>query len=164
ALASIGAVARLAIVSRRADAKHAYRIACEAGIVSPVEPAALSAGTTVDVEDLYFNTPARRKFLKSEATEFARCDEAFSRIALSRPAIAFSLAHNGRRTSHLAPETLRGRASRLIGDDFAQSAVDVSSDGSRVRLCGLAAPPGFTRPSREAQYLFVNGRFVRDRV
>jgi DNA mismatch repair protein MutL len=72
ALASIGAVARLAIVSRRADDRHAWRIACEAGAVSAVEPAALAAGTTVEVEDLYFNTPARRKFLKSEATEFAR--------------------------------------------------------------------------------------------
>jgi len=164
ALASIGAVARLAIASRRAGERHAWRIACNAGVMGEPEPAALSAGTTVDVEDLYFNTPARRKFLKSEATEFARCDEAFSRIALSRPGIAFSLAHNGRRTSHLPPEALRGRAARLIGEDFAQSAVEVSSEGSRVRLAGLAALPGFTRPSREAQFLFVNGRFVRDKV
>ena len=164
ALASIGAVARLAIASRRSGDRHAWRIACNAGAVGEVEPAALSGGTTVEVEDLYFNTPARRKFLKSEATEFARCDEAFSRIALSRPAIAFSLAHNGRRTAHLPPEELRGRAARLIGEDFAQSAVAVSSEGPRVRLAGLAAPPGFTRPSREAQYLFVNGRFVRDKV
>jgi DNA mismatch repair protein MutL len=85
ALASIGSVARLAIVSRRAGDRHAWRIGCEAGAVSAIEPAALAAGTTVDVEELYFNTPARRKFLKSEATEFARCDEAFGRIALSRP-------------------------------------------------------------------------------
>ena len=89
ALASIGSVARLAIVSRRAGERHAWRIGCEAGIVSAVEPASLAAGTTIEVEDLYFNTPARRKFLKSEATEFARCDEAFARIALSRPGVAF---------------------------------------------------------------------------
>jgi DNA mismatch repair protein MutL len=164
ALASIGAVARLAIASRRAGDRHAWRIACDAGAVSAVEPAALAAGTTVEVEDLYFNTPARRKFLKSEATEFARCDEAYARIALSRPGVAFSLAHNGRRTSHLPPEDLRARAARVIGEDFSQAAVEVASEGSRARLAGLAAPPGFTRASREAQYLFVNGRFVRDKV
>jgi DNA mismatch repair protein MutL len=164
ALASIGAVARLAIVSRRADDRHAWRIACEAGQVSAAEPAALAAGTTVEVEDLYFNTPARRKFLKSEATEFARCDEAYSRIALSRPQVAFSLSNNGRRSSHLPPEALRERAARIIGEDFAPAAVQVRGESSRARLTGLLAPPGFTRASRDAQYLFVNGRFVRDKV
>src|SRR3954470_19572913 len=120
ALASIGAVARLAVVSRRNDDRHAWRISCEAGEVSAIEPAALAAGTTIDVEDLYFNTPARRKFLKSEATEHARCDEAFARIALSRPDVAFSFAHNGRRTRHLAPESPRARAARLLGEEFAE--------------------------------------------
>ena len=164
ALASIGSVARLAITSRRADDRHAWRIACEAGEVRALEPAALAAGTTVDVEELYFNTPARRKFLKSEATEFARCDEAFSRIALSRPQVAFSLAHNGRRSAHLPPEDARARASRLIGADFAESAVAVEAIQPRIALTGLAAAPGFTRANRDAQYLYVNGRFVRDRV
>ena len=164
ALASIGSVARLALVSRRADDRHAWRIACEAGVASAIEPAALASGTTVEVEDLYFNTPARRKFLKSEATEYARCDEAYSRIALSRPAVAFSLAHNGRRASHLSPESPRQRAAHVIGDDFAAEAVEVLSEGSRARLSGLVAPAGFTRASRDAQFLFVNGRFVRDKV
>ena len=164
ALASIGAVARLAIVSRRAGDKHAWRIACEAGQVSAVEPAALAQGTTVEVEDLYFNTPARRKFLKSEATEFGRCDEAFARIALSRPGVAFALSHNGRRSAHLPPEGPRGRAGRVIGEDFAQAAREVDSQSPRLRLSGLVAAPGFTRPSRDDQYLFVNGRFVRDKV
>jgi DNA mismatch repair protein MutL len=164
ALASIGAVARLSIVSRREGARHAWRIACEAGEVSAPEPAAISAGTAVEVEDLYFNTPARRKFLKSEATEFARCEEAFVRIALSRPDVAFSLAHNGRRGAHLPPEAARSRASRLVGEDFAASAVEVRSEAPRLTLQGLAAAPGFTRATRDAQYLFVNGRFVRDKV
>jgi len=164
ALASIGAVARLALSSRRAGERHAWRIACEAGQVSAVEPAALASGTTVDVEDLYFNTPARRKFLKSESTEYARCDEAFTRIALSRPGVAFSLSHNGRRTMHLAPESLRARAARLVGEDFAKDAVEASGESSRARLTGLVAPPGFTRANRDAQFLFVNGRFVRDKV
>ncbi len=164
ALASIGAVARLAIASRRADERHAWRIACEAGVVSPVEPAALASGTTVDVEDLYFNTPARRKFLRSTATEFARCDEALGRIALSRPGVAFALAHNGRRSTHLPREGLRERAARLLGDDFAEAALDVRAEGPRLALHGLAAAPGFTRGARDAQYLYVNGRFVRDKV
>ena len=164
ALASIGAVARLAIVSRRPGERHAWRIACEAGVVSVPEPAALASGTTVEVEDLYFNTPARRKFLKSEATEFGRCDEAFSRIALSRPGVAFSLAHNGRKSAHFPPEDARRRAARIVGEDFAASAVAVRSESARLRIEGLAAAPGFTRPNREAQFLFVNGRFVRDKV
>ncbi len=164
ALASIGAVARLAIVSRREGARHAWRIACEAGVVSAPEPAALASGTSVEVEDLYFNTPARRKFLKSEATEFARCEEVFSRVALSRPGVAFALAHNGRRSAHLPPEDARGRAARVVGADFSDSAVEVRCESTRLRLEGLLAAPGFTRATREAQYLFVNGRFVRDKV
>jgi DNA mismatch repair protein MutL len=164
ALASIGAVSRLSIVSRREAYRHAWRIACEAGQVSATEPAALAAGTVIEVEDLYFNTPARRKFLKSEATEFARCDEAFSRIALSRPQVAFSLTHNGRRSAHLPPEDARARAGRLIGEDFAGAAVEVETHGTRLALRGLVAAPGFTRASRDAQYLFVNGRHVRDKV
>jgi DNA mismatch repair protein MutL len=164
ALASIGSVARLAITTRRADDRHAWRITCEAGHVGAVEPAALSAGTTVDVEELYFNTPARRKFLKSEATEAARCDEAFTRIALSRPEVAFSLVHNGRRSAHLPPQDMRARAANLVGEDFAESAVAVETRQPRLSLTGLAAAPGFTRANRDAQFLYVNGRFVRDRV
>jgi len=164
ALASIGAVSRLAITSRRAGERHAWRIACDGGSIAPVEPAALAAGTTVEVEELYFNTPARRKFLKSEATEFARCEEAYSRVALSRPAVAFSLTHNGRRVSHLAPASPRERAAGVVGEDFASAAVEIEASGAAVRVSGFLAAPGFTRASRDAQYLFVNGRFVRDKV
>jgi DNA mismatch repair protein MutL len=164
ALASIGAVSRLAIVSRRSSERHAWRIACEGGTLSPVEPAALSAGTSVEVEELYFNTPARRKFLKSEATESARCDEAFSRIVLSRPEVAFSLTANGRRVSHLPPEDLRARVTRVLGAEFGTAALGIGVDAPRLRLAGLAAPAGFTRAARDCQFLFVNGRFVRDKV
>ena len=164
ALASIGAVSKLVIVSRRAEEKHAWRITCDAGALSAVEPAALAAGTVVEVDDLYFNTPARRKFLKSETTEFARCEEAFARIALSRPSVAFSLTHNARKPARLPRESVRERAARLIGEDFARAAVEARSEGPRARVSGLVAPPGFTRPTRDAQFLFVNGRFVRDKV
>jgi DNA mismatch repair protein MutL len=164
ALASIGAVSRLALTSRRAGERHAWRIACDGGALSDVEPAALAGGTTVEVEDLYYNTPARRKFLKSEATEFARCEEAFSRMALSRPAVAFSLAHNGRRVAHLAPGSPRERAGAVVGEEFARDSIEVLASGATIRLSGFVAAPGFTRASRDAQYLFVNGRFVRDKV
>ncbi len=164
ALASIGSVSRLAIVSRQAAEKNAWKIAVEGGEVSPLEPAALAAGTTVEVEELFYNTPARRKFLKSEATEYARCEEAFSRIALSRPDVAFALTHNTRRAAHLPPEDGRARCARIVGEDFAAGAVEVRAEGPRLRLLGLAAAPGFTRASRDAQYLYVNGRFVRDKV
>ncbi len=164
ALASIAACSRLALASRRAGERHAWRIACEGGALQPVEPAALAAGTTVEVDELYFNTPARRKFLKSEATEFARCDEAFARLALSRPQVAFSLTHNGRRVAHLPPAPLRERAGGVAGEEFAETAVEVEARGTAVSLTGLVAAPGFTRATREAQYLFVNGRFVRDKV
>ena len=164
ALASIGAVSRLALTSRRAGERHAWRISCDGGALSAVEPAALASGTTVEVEELYYNTPARRKFLKSEATEFARCEEAFARLALSRPAVAFSLVHNGRRAAHLVPGTPRERASGIVGSDFAQSAVEVQAASASIRLTGYVAAPGFTRATRDAQYLFVNGRFVRDKV
>ena len=164
ALASIGAVSRLALTSRRSGERHAWRISCDGGALSGVEPAALASGTSVEVEELYYNTPARRKFLKSEATEFARCEEAFARLALSRPAVAFSLVHNGRRTSHLVPGTPRERARGVVGGDFAQSAIEVQAASVSIRVSGFVAAPGFTRATRDAQYLFVNGRFVRDKV
>ena len=164
ALASIGSVSRLAIVSRHAGERNAWKIACDGGDVSAIEPAALATGTSVEVEELFFNTPARRKFLKSEATEYARCDEVFARIALTRPDVAFALSHNGRRSAHMPPEEGRARAARIVGEDFAEGAVEVRAEGPRLRLFGLAAAPGFTRASRDAQFLYVNGRFIRDKV
>ena len=99
ALASIASISRTQISSRATDSKHAWRISAEGSDLSALEPAALDAGTVVDVSDLYFNTPARRKFLKTEGTEFGHCEEAFNRIALSRPDVAFMLQHNGRALS-----------------------------------------------------------------
>jgi DNA mismatch repair protein MutL len=164
ALASIGAVSRLAIVSRERAERSAWRIDCTGGTVSEPEPAALAAGTVVEIEELFYNTPARRKFLKSEATEFARCEEAFERIALSRPDCAFTLAHNGRRSAHYVAGDARARAIAVLGEEFASGAARVEARGERVAISGWAAAPGFTRATRDAQYLFVNGRFVRDKV
>jgi DNA mismatch repair protein MutL len=164
ALASIGAISELAITSRRASEAHAWKIECRGGDTSAPEPAALASGTVVEAASLYFNTPARRKFLKSAGTEFARCEEVFERLALSRPDVAMSLAHNGRRSHHLVATGLRERIAAVVGEEFSAGAVEVSAESPRLKLTGLVAAPGFSRPSRDAQYLYVNGRFVRDKV
>jgi DNA mismatch repair protein MutL len=160
----MASVSRFALSSRRAAARHAWRIVADGGEPGAPEPAALAGGTVAEVDELYFNTPARRKFLKSEATEFGRCEEVFSRMALSRPDVAFSLTHNGRRVAHWAPDTLVRRAEAVLGEDFARHAVAVSAASGQVRIVGLAAAPGYTRAARDAQYFYVNGRFVRDKV
>ena len=164
ALASIAAVSRLAISTRRKDAPHGALIRAEGADVGEIEPAARAAGTTVTVADLYFNTPARRKFLKSEPTEFGHCDEVFRRLALAQPAIAFSLRHNGRATRHVRGDTLRERTLALLGRDLAEAAVPIETAAGGMRLRGLAGTPQAAQARSDCQYFFVNGRYVRDRV
>jgi DNA mismatch repair protein MutL len=164
ALASIASVARVALTSRPADAQHAWRIASEGGPASDPEPAAHSAGTTLEVGDLYFNTPARRKFLKSEPTELAHCAEMFRRIALARSDVALTLRHNGRVSAHYPATNLAARIAAVMGDAFESSARRVEAGGADLRLHGLVSPPSEAKASRDAQYLFVNGRFVRDKL
>ena len=116
------------------------------------------------MRELYFNTPARRKFLKTENTEFAHCEEAFKRIALSRPDVAFTLQHNARMVWQLPVQSLAQRIVAILGDEFEQSAVTVERQAASLHLYGLASQPAYSRASRDAQYFFVNGRFVRDKV
>lgn len=164
ALASIAAVARVRLASRTAAAAHAFEIHAEASVSGELQPAMLTAGTTIEVRDLYFNTPARRKFLKSAATEYAHCDEAFRRIALARPDVAFSLFHNDRAQQQLRAQSRTERIAALLGADFAQAAVDIDETSPALRLTGLCALPAYSRAGRDAQYIYVNGRFVRDKV
>ncbi|MFO1362021.1 MAG: DNA mismatch repair endonuclease MutL [Burkholderiales bacterium] len=164
ALASIASVARVTVTSRTADADHAWRIGAAGGPPGPVEPAAHPAGTTVDVLDLYFNTPARRKFLKSEATEYAHCAEAFARVALAHPEAAMTLRHNGRVASHLPAATAPARAAALRGAEFDRSARRIDAAAPGLRVTGMLGDPARARGARDAQYVFVNGRFVRDKV
>ncbi len=161
ALAAIAAVARTTISSRAEGAAHAWRID---GADRSLAPAALNHGTVVDVADLYYNTPARRKFLKTEGTEYAHCDEMFRRVALARPDIGMQLAHNGRVVHRLAPAAPFARVGALMGDDFLQHAREVVAEGGILRLAGFASLPAYSRSSRDAQYFFVNGRFVRDKL
>jgi DNA mismatch repair protein MutL len=160
ALASIASVSRLSITSRTRQAPHAASIAAEGAKLGEVQPAARAQGTTVAVSDLYFNTPARRKFLRTDATEFGHCDEAFRRIALAQPRIAFMLKHNGRVSHVLRSQDIAERAAALMGDGFFSHSLPVEAQTGPLRLHGRAGTP----QAEGGQYFFVNGRFVRDRL
>ncbi|MEZ0232866.1 MAG: DNA mismatch repair endonuclease MutL [Methylophilaceae bacterium] len=164
ALASIASISRTQLTSRASDSHHAWRVSSEGASISPMEPAALDAGTIIEVQDIYFNTPARRKFLKTEATEFGHCEEAFRRVALSRPDVAFMLQHNGRALMRLSVAEPARRFSEVLGTDFASEAFTVDESAAGIRLWGMAAKPTFSRNSRDTQYVYVNGRFVRDKL
>lgn len=164
ALASIASVSRTQISSRAQDTKHAWRIASDGNLISAIEPAALDAGTVIEVNDLYFNTPARRKFLKTEGTEFGHCEEAFHRVALSRPDVAFMLQHNGRALSRYAISLPEKRFSEVLGAEFAAESIALDESAAGLRLWGIAAKPTYNRHSRDTQYVYVNGRFVRDKL
>ena len=163
ALASIAAVSRFALASRAADRAHAWRIEVEGGTVGPTAPAALAAGTTVTVQELYYNTPARRKFLRTEATEWAHCDEAFRRVALAHPDVGFTLQHNGRVVHRLLPQGRRARVEALLGEAFIDGAATIDVRAGPLSLVGFAVRPAYA-VALSGQYAFVNGRFVRDRV
>ena len=163
ALASIASVARVNMASRAAGAVRAFSVGAESGSVGSVQPVAHPVGTTVEVGDLYYNTPARRKFLKSDATEFAHCEDAFTRAALSRPDVSFTLRHNGRVVARLAPSDPARRVEASLGAEFAQSMRPIEANGV-LNLSGFAGSPAYTRASRDAQFIYVNGRFVRDKL
>ena len=164
ALASIASVSRLTIASRTPEAAHGALITGEGARLGELEPAARARGTTVSVADLYFNTPARRKFLRTEATEFGHCDEMFRRVALARCGVAFTLKHNGRVSRHLRAQTLAERAAALLGEDFAAASLAIDARAAGLTLSGLAGTPQAAKPRADVQYFFVNGRFVRDRL
>jgi DNA mismatch repair protein MutL len=164
ALASIASVAQVSLTSRHTEAAHGWKIEAADGTQSEAMPAAHAHGTSFEMRELYFNTPARRKFLKSESTEYAWCEETFKRIALSRPDVAFSLQHNGKSVWQLPKHDLAQRITAILGAEFGQHAVTVERQIGNLRLYGIAALPAYSRSSRDEQYFFVNGRFVRDKV
>ena len=163
ALASIAAVSRLSLTSRRRDERHAWKVESFGGGAG-IQPAAAPPGTVVEMQELYFNTPARRKFLKSEATEYGHCEEMFRRVAMSRSDVAFSLQHNERKAWQLPATPVERRVAQLLGEEFSGASVALDEKAGDLRLWGLASLPGFTRTGRDAQYFYVNGRFVRDRL
>jgi DNA mismatch repair protein MutL len=164
ALASIASVARVTITSRPPETTYAAAVRAEGGPAAGPEPAAHSFGTTIEVADLYFNTPARRKFLRSEATEYAHCADALQRVALARPDVALSLKHNDRVTAHYPRGDALARVTAVLGAEFARTARRVDEGIAGLRLHGFAGDPAQTRASRDAQHFYVNGRFVRDKL
>jgi len=169
ALPSIASVARLSLTSRTPEAGEAWSVRCEGGgEVSDPEPAAHPSGTTVEIADLFFNTPARRKFLKTETTELKHVDQVIKRLALSRFDVGFSFQHNGGRASRYP--AVPGAADRteriaaICGGSFAAQSVYVEDEAGGMRLRGWCGLPTFSRPQASLQYFFVNGRVVRDKT
>ena len=164
ALASIAAVSRLVLTSRARDSGHAWSIHAEGGRLSEPGPAALVAGTVVDAQDLFFNTPARRKFLKTEATEYAHCAEAMRRLALARSDVAWTLTHNGRVTARYGSESVAARCRNVLGVAFEQASIQVDAAAADLRVSGWVIRPSAATGSRDNQHCFVNGRYVRDKL
>ena len=169
ALPSIGAIARLSIATRHASEPHAWSLGVDAGARSPITPAALNHGTRVEVGDLFYATPVRLKFLKTDRTEAEAIREVVRRLAMARPDIAFTLAGEERAPVTWSA-TLPGAAGRLtrlgdiLGAEFRLSAIEVESARDGVRVDGFAAAPSLTKANALGQYLFVNGRPVRDKL
>ncbi len=165
ALAAIAAVSELSLLSRTADQVHAMQLDARSGELRPV---ARSQGTTVEVKELFFSTPARRKFLKSTATELAHCLESLKRHALARPDVGFALWHDGkviaqwRAQSHA--QGLDLRLADLLGQDFLNTSVWIDHQHGAVRVRGRAGVPDAARARADQQYAYVNGRYVRDKV
>ncbi|MDF2622094.1 MAG: mismatch repair protein MutL [Xanthobacteraceae bacterium] len=169
ALPSIGAVARLSITSRPRGSDTAHEIRVEGGVKSPVKPAALGFGTRVEVRDLFFATPARLKFLKSERAETAAAVDAVKRLALARPEVGFTLVTDERPPVTWPARTTdatgrRARIADVLGHEVGANALDIDGLREGARLSGLAGLPTYAKANSLSQYLFVNGRPVRDKV
>jgi DNA mismatch repair protein MutL len=168
ALPSIASVSHLRLTSRPAGAAHAWMLDARQGAAAAVVPASHPRGTSVEVRDLFFNVPARRKFLRSEPTEFQHIARMLERLALSRFDVAFTLVHNGKTVWQLpaaksAPERL-GRVAQVCGEEFAAHAIELSHDTEALRLSGWLGAPTFSRSQSDLQFAFVNGRYVRDKL
>ncbi len=165
ALASIASVAKLSISTRAADTENGSRIDVDETSEANVGPAAHPIGTTVDVSDLFYNTPARRKFLKSERTELAHLNDIVTRLALARLDVEFEM-RNGSAVQHLAPSEADGlrRVAQLLGAGFAAASVPIDEERDGLRLHGWVGLPTHSRAQADQQYFFVNGRSVKDRI
>lgn len=161
ALASIASVAELTLTSRTANDAHATQIIAQSG---RVQPASGGVGTTVDVQHLYFNTPARRKFLKTEQTELGHCMEVIRRTALARPDVAISVHHNGKPLEHWNATQADSRTAAVLGTEFARARLPFEEQAGELRIFGFAGLPTASRGRADHQFFYVNGRFVRDRL
>lgn len=165
ALPSIASVSRFTLASRRAHDEHGSALQIEGGKIGEVTPRAHAPGTTVEVRELFYNVPARRKFLRAERTELGHIEEWLRSLALARPDVELRVSHNGKASRRYKPGDLYSdtRLAETLGEDFANQAVRVDHSGAGLRLHGWIAQPHYSRASAGQQYLYVNGRSVRDR-
>ena len=164
ALASIAAVSRLRLRSRRVDAELGNEISVEGGNLGPVQPCGCPVGTVIEVRNLLYNTPVRRKFLRAVATEFGHISEEFTRVALAHPKLTASLRHNQRSVYELPPTgQVLDRLKLFFGSDLADKLIWVESQTAEARIWGYVAHPSESRATRKGQYLFLNGRWIQDR-
>jgi DNA mismatch repair protein MutL len=168
ALPSIASVSRLDLASKHEEAAHGWSIKVRRGEISETEPSAIHSGTRVDVEDLFYNVPARRKFLRTDRTEFNHVDLLLRRFALARFDVGFELEHNGKSTTVLAPAISEAeqdrRIDRVMGGEFLQHSLRINQQRGEIGLHGWVAEPRYNRAQADRQFFFVNGRAVRDRV
>ncbi len=168
ALPSIASVSRFALSSRTPEQEHGVRLEVEGGRIAPAQPQPHPAGTTVEVRDLFYNVPARRKFLRAERTELGHIEEWLRSLALARPQVELRISHNGRLSRHYKPvrddgEHLR-RVAEALGEEFTHQCLQVEHAGAGLRLRGWVGLPTAARSSADQQYFYVNGRAVRDRT
>lgn len=165
ALASIAEVSRLVLRSRTGDAEAVVQLEVAGGHASEVGPCGCPVGTTVEIRQLFYNTPVRRKFLRTTQTEMGHISEAFTRVALANPQVHCTLRHNGRPVYELTDAgDWRGRIAAFFGDELAADLIAVTSNDGGVRLDGFVASPSHSRGNARLQYLFLNGRAIRDRA
>jgi len=168
ALPSIVSVSRFSLTSRTADAEHAHELVCDGGRCQPLKPAAAPVGTRVEVRDLFYNTPARRRFLKTDRTEFLRIDELIKKISLSRFDVGFTLSHNGKvvrnSTGGDSEQVQKARIAQLLGADFFDNAIAIDEKRGALRLRGWVARPSWNRAQPDRQFFYINGRMVRDKL
>ena len=165
ALASVASVARTTLTSRAVGSDRAWALTVHGGEEKRHAPAAHPQGTAVEIRDLFFNTPARRKFMKTERTEVAHISETVRRLALANPGVSFELKHGSRTVERLpATKVLVDRIEKLLGRDFLAEAVEVDERQEELRLHGWIGSPTYTRRTADQQHLFVNARYVRDKV
>lgn len=165
ALPSIASVSRFTLASRRPDDEHGSALQIEGGKLGDVTPRAHAPGTTVEVRELFYNVPARRKFLRAERTELGHIEEWLRSLALARPDVELRVSHNGKPSRRYKPGDLYSdtRLGETLGEDFARQALRVDHSAAGLRLHGWIAQPQYSRASTDQQYLYVNGRSVRDR-
>lgn len=168
ALPSIASVSRFKITSQHCDAEMAYGVRSDGGQVRGPEPAAHPPGTTVEVTDLFYNTPARRRFLKTDRTEFLRIDELIKQLSLSRFDVGFRLAHNGQIIRHAqagdAEPLINQRISQLCGKDFVEQALQIEHQRGDLKIAGWVAKPNWNRARADRQFFFINGRVIKDKL